>query len=1395
MKPQVAAHSYFRVFSNPDQYNHECGSAHRIARRRPQGKLIHMKQLLLRKLSLLPLLAAGTCLSSHAQTAYWTNSAGGDWNTAANWDVDQTGFNAVPGSGTNASIGAIVAAAVAYNAPMAAPNFLTLSLNSGSSLDVNAAGFNLDGMSLGNPSLTIGGTLNVNSGGELTSLNGGTSTVQGGGALNVSGSALISAIAGTSPLVVDPSANVTIHTGGTLTLADGLASTVGAGSLIHINGGSLVVSNGSGLNLLTSSALTLDGGSLIGTNNLAGEFAWGEGTGNDANAGVAITNNGGTIILDRTLRLRSRDTRFTMNSGHLELIGGLAYAMSGNDGRQWFLIKDGTANLHDVTINRASTSGGLRIENGVVTTTSARIGVGVAAGYSIMTGGVWTNQGVLYVADRNNAADSGSRRVFLRIDGGTLVTEGSEGIVVNAQGESTTANLSNVGGELVVNGGTITAEGIQLNGPAVTANAMARLNIANGTIYLGSVGLVVNTNPAASLTAAITLSGGTIGAKADWTSTANLPLGGPIVIKAADEASVARSITLDGVLSGSGTLTKTGAGTLTLGGANTYSGVTYIDNGTLALGTAGSLASPQVILSAGTTFDISAVAGGYTLPPTRSIAGFGTVTGNLISGGTSIINPGTNTVTGTLTINGSLTQSGSAITHFDLSTNPTGPDNDLLVVTGDLNVSGLNTIEIVGGGAAGSVHPLIQYGGSFNGNLSAFSLSGVSGTLTNNTSTKTIALIVASAVRLPTSVTWTGNPVQNVWDVLTHTNWLNAGALDFFVTGDTVLFDAAGAARPNVSIVGNVSPAAITVDAATDYTFLGEGSISGAGTLNKTNSGTLSIVTTNLYTGATIIGGGTLAVNNIADAGFGSGIGAATVDPANLQFDGGSLRYFGETTGTTRGATLNPGGGRVVVSNATVALTISGQVIGSGALVKDGPGTLVFNGANSFAGGTVVSNGVLQLGSASSAGTGSIGLRNGAGLRISGSYTMTNNLDFAGTVVVDLNNNVPSGDRHLVGEWSGNATILITNSPDVARTFTIGGNGGMSAFSGIVDLGNSSTRLRFNHNDTSPNTGSPNVHFKLGSGNVILEPRNGGVTVDLGAVEGGPLTAIRGRASGQSGTVTYAIGALNLSTLFEGSISNSPSGNTTAIRKVGTGTLTLSGISGYTGDTTVEAGTLEVNGTLGNTLTMVQGGTLAGSGTIEGFVNVLSGATLSPGSTVGAMTIINSLQLDSGSTTIMELHPAAGTNDSVLGLASVSYSGTLLVTNVGGSFSVGQIFTLFQSTGGYGGAFENIILPTLPAGMDWETNNLVVDGTISVTGIAQPEVSVARSGNSLILNGSNGIPGATYNILTSTNLASPLSAWTAIETNVLDVNGAFSFTNAINPATPQRFFILSLPLP
>src|SRR5262249_53350724 len=131
-------------------------------------------------------------------------------------------------------------------------------------------------------------------------------------------------------------------------------------------------------------------------------------------------------------------------------------------------------------------------------------------------------------------------------------------------------------------------------------------------------------------------------------------------------------------------------------------------------------------------------------------------------------------------------------------------------------------------------------------------------------------------------------------------------------------------------------------------------------------------------------------------------------------------------------------------------------------------------------------------------------------------------------------------------------------------------------------------------------------------------------------------------------------GGNNSSTTFSGPITGNG-----GLTKVGTGTFTLTGTSDYTGPTTINAGTLLVNGSQpGSAVRLNAGGPLGGSGTV-GAINV-TGGTLSPGSSPGILSGGN-LTLDAASTLHAEVNgPTAGSNyDQVKVAGNVSLAGKL----------------------------------------------------------------------------------------------------------------------------------------
>src|SRR5262249_19768123 len=151
--------------------------------------------------------------------------------------------------------------------------------------------------------------------------------------------------------------------------------------------------------------------------------------------------------------------------------------------------------------------------------------------------------------------------------------------------------------------------------------------------------------------------------------------------------------------------------------------------------------------------------------------------------------------------------------------------------------------------------------------------------------------IIVSATRPPATVTWTGNGGNNNWDNGTNVCWNNDGAVDRFYFGDDVIFDDTGSTNLTANLIGDLTSDSVTVDATVSYTFTGTGKITGSTGLTKTNSGTLTILTTNDFTGPTVIGGGTVSVSRLTNSAVASSIGAATFDPTNLVFFDGLLSY------------------------------------------------------------------------------------------------------------------------------------------------------------------------------------------------------------------------------------------------------------------------------------------------------------------------------------------------------------------------------------------------------------------------------------------------------------------------------------------------------------------------
>jgi autotransporter-associated beta strand protein len=198
------------------------------------------------------------------------------------------------------------------------------------------------------------------------------------------------------------------------------------------------------------------------------------------------------------------------------------------------------------------------------------IGRDSGSGTVVQNGGAFTfnpgNNGTIWLGATGNSAT----RSAYNMNGGLLDMSGNTlGIGLGA-GVSITGLVDQVSGVIT-----------NVNNLWVGwGNGYGVYTLAGGSIYIGGTGITTTSG-----NYAVNLGGGTVGATASWTSSLNMNLTNLNGSVAFDTAG--NTITLSGVLSGTGGLTVAGGGILELAGANTYTGDTIVNDGNLQLDLAG----------------------------------------------------------------------------------------------------------------------------------------------------------------------------------------------------------------------------------------------------------------------------------------------------------------------------------------------------------------------------------------------------------------------------------------------------------------------------------------------------------------------------------------------------------------------------------------------------------------------------------------------------------------------------------------------------------------------------------------------------------------------------------------------------------------------------------------
>ena len=268
--------------------------------------------------------------------------------------------------------------------------------------------------------------------------------------------------------------------------------------------------------------------------------------------------------------------------------------------------------------------------------------------------------------------------------------------------------------------------------------------------------------------------------------------------------------------------------------------------------------------------------------------------------------------------------------------------------------------------------------------------------------------------------------------------------------------------------------------------------------------------------------------------------------------------------------------------------TISSEIVGTSGLTTTGNGTLILSGQATFSGGVTVNGGSLVLQRPTPNG----------GTYISGSMVVNSG--------ASLTYNNSSGTT-LDGGW-GNALAINNGTVNVTGRAVV-------RYSGFSMTGGT-----FNWNASGGGFYGPTITTYAASATATIAGSGGGYSQPY------TFNVARGTAAVDL-TVSMPIKGAGASIALNGG-----------------GIMQLTGDNTYAGTTTLNQGTLLVDGAIDNSAVSVNANaTLGGIGVINGTVAVNSGGTLAPGTTnLGALTLANTLTLDSGSTTFLRITKTGG---------------------------------------------------------------------------------------------------------------------------------------------------------
>ena len=790
---------------------------------------------------------------------------------------------------------------------------------------------------------------------------------------------------------------------------------------------------------------------------------------------------------------------------------------------------------------------------------------------------------------------------------------------------------------------------------------------------------------------------------------------------------------------------------------------------------------------------VSSAGGAFNINNTGSIVGAINSVGD-----TTIVNSGTLTgaitlgagndvITNTGTITGNVNMGGGTTNVFNAVSGTTFPSGTLTAAA-----SSLNTINLgAGGGTIGAV--------------TNFDVMNVNG-----------GWVLAAPIVLADKINING--LNNFLET-SNASFLGSNTI---VNNAALVFNNGAAG----TYAGNMS--------GTGFVFLGSGINNPAGVAVTTFSGA------NAYTGGTFVFGGTLRVTGgaaLSDVGVVTILSAGTLDVAAAETIG---NLFGSGSVTLSGGNLT--------LNTQSGANFGGVISGANGLVKTGTATQTLSGANTYAGTTTVTNGVLALsGGAAIADTGEVIVNSTATtsgtLQIDTAETIGSLAGNGGSVVLNAGlttgqgsntayAGVISGVGSLTKQGSGRFTLTGANTYSGGTTVTLGTLEGNSvSLQGNIAIdatGNLLFTQPTNGTYAGQLTGAGGL-FKDGAGVLTLSNNNTGHT--------GPITFLGGTIAIGSATnigtgsfifaggtlqTTAALSLANTAVIFAGGATVQADAATTlsgiisgagALTKTGIGNLTLTGANTYSGGTTVSAGTLtgtttSLQGPIVNnaalvfdqtttgtyagnlsgtgTLTKLNTGsvTLSGNNTYTGATNITGGTLVAAGTGIGDLSAVT---VASGATFLLSANETVG---SIAGAGAVD-TAAFTLTAGGNNTSTSLTGTLAGTTLIKAGTGALTL-----AGTGTLSNTLLVNGgAVNVTGTYTTPAGVSAGATLNVATG-GALTGAVVSAATSNLIVNGTITGAVNNGGLLTgtgiIVGAVSNSGTINPGTVGTAGILRI---